>query len=116
MTWRCTWCGREYESDDPPCDTCGRERFERVDDESGSAFEAESFVWVCENCGREHVKNPKICSGCSHPTLEKRAVGDGNLSSELSTPGYLDAGWPYLLGIVAVVAVVALALDRKSVV
>ena len=110
MTWRCTWCGLEYESDDPPCDTCGRERFERLDDESGSAFEAESFVWVCENCGREHVKNPKICSGCSHPTLEKRAVGDGDLSPELSTPGYLSAGWPYLLGAVAVVAVVALAL------
>ena len=110
MTWRCTWCGREYDANDPPCDTCGRETFERVDDESGSAFEAESFVWVCENCGREHVKNPKICSGCSHPTLEKRAVGDGNLSSELSTPGYLDAGWPYLLGTVAVVVVVALAL------
>ena len=110
MTWRCTWCGREYDADDPPCDTCGRETFERVDDESGSAFEAEAFVWVCENCSREHVKNAKICTGCSHPNLEKRAVGDEDLSSELSTPGYLDVGWPYLLGAVAVVAVVALAL------
>lgn len=110
MTWRCTWCGREYETDDPPCDTCGRERFERVDPDSGSAFEAESFHWVCENCGREHVKNAKICSGCSHPALEKRPVGGTDLDAELETPGYLAVGWPYLLGAVAVIALVALVV------
>jgi hypothetical protein len=110
VTWRCTWCGREYDEDDPPCETCGRETFERVDDASSSAFRAESYVWVCENCGREHVRNAKICTGCSHPTLEKRAVGDEDLAQEVSAPGYLDVGWPYLLGVVAVVVVVALAV------
>ena len=109
MTWRCTWCGREYDADDPPCETCGRESFERVDGDS-SAFETDSYVWVCENCGREHVKNAKICTGCSHPSLEKRAVGDADLADDLEAPGYLDVGWPYLLGAGAVVVVVALAL------
>ena len=111
MKWRCTWCGREYDADDPPCETCGRETFERVDNgETASAFEAESFVWVCENCGREHVKNPRICARCSHPSLAKRPADEADLSEELSTPGYLSVGWPYVLGAVAVIAVVALAL------
>jgi hypothetical protein len=110
VTWRCTWCGREYDENDPPCETCGRESFEHVEDDSSSAFQAESFVWVCENCGREHVKNAKICTGCSHPSLEKRAVGDEDLSEELSTPGYLDVGWPYLLVAGVVVVLVALAI------
>ncbi len=109
MTWRCTWCGREYDANDPPCETCGRETFERVEADSPSAFEAESFVWVCANCGREHVKNPKICTSCSHPTLKKRPVGEG-LDEDLESPGYLAVGWPYLLGAVAVVALVALVL------
>lgn len=109
MTWRCTWCGREYDENDPPCETCGRESFERVDDDTGSAFEGDSFVWVCANCGREHVKHPKICTSCSHSTLDKRAVGEG-LDEDLAVPGYLAVGWPYLLGVVAVVAVVALVV------
>jgi len=111
VTWRCTWCGREYDADDPPCDTCGRETFERVEEGgSGSAFEAESFVWVCENCGREHVKNATICARCSHSALEKRAADHEELADELSTESYLSVGWPYVLGAAAVVAVVALAL------
>lgn len=111
VKWRCTWCGREYDADDPPCETCGRETFEPVEgDEADSAFEAESFVWVCENCGREHVKNPKICARCSHPSLAKRPANETDLSEELSTPGYLSVGWPYVLGAVAVIAVVVLAL------
>lgn len=110
MSWRCTWCGREYDADDPPCETCGRETFERVDDGSSSAFAAESYHWVCENCGREHVRNAKICSGCSHPSLEKRPVGGADLDADLETPGYLAVGWPYLLGAGAIIVVVALVL------
>lgn len=110
MKWRCTWCGREYEEHDPPCDTCGRETFERVDEDSGSAFEGESFMWVCENCGREHVKNAQICTSCSHPSLTKQPVGGEDLDEELRTPGYLAVGWPYLLGAVAIIVVVALVL------
>lgn len=110
MTWRCTWCGREYEADDPPCETCGRETFERVEADSPSAFEGDAYHWVCENCGREHVRNPKICSGCSHPVLEKRPVGGEDLDAALETPGYLEVGWPYLLGAGVVVALVVLVL------
>lgn len=108
MTWRCVWCGREHETDDPPCKTCGHEAFEPVD-ESTSPFESESLVWVCENCGREHVKNAKICTRCSHPSLEKRRP-ETEFTDELSTPSYLSVGWPYLLGVAIVVSVVALAL------
>jgi len=110
VTWRCTYCGRESDIEDPPCETCGRETFERVGDDAGSAFRAESFVWVCARCGREHVKHPKICSSCSHSTVEKRPLDRDGIDDELSVPGYLDVGWPYLLGAGAVVAVVVLAL------
>jgi hypothetical protein len=109
VKWRCTWCGREYDENDPPCETCGREEFERVSEETGSAFESESFVWVCENCGREHVKNVGICTRCSQPALRKREP-DADLDDELAVPGYLSVGWPYLLGAAAVVVVVVLAL------
>lgn len=108
MKWRCTWCGRERDENDSPCETCGREEFERVS-EGGSPFESESFVWVCENCGREHVKNVGICARCSQPALQKREP-EAAFNDELSVPGYLAVGWPYLLGAAVVVVVVVLAL------
>lgn len=111
MTWRCAWCGREYEEKDPPCGTCGHETFERAGAEGGdSPFDSESYVWVCSNCGREHVKNVKLCSRCSQPALEKQATDDGRFDDELEAPGYLSVGWPYLAGVAVVLAVVALAL------
>ena len=57
MKWRCAWCGREHDSDDPPCETCGHETFEPASDSAGSAFDSGSLVWVCTDCGREHVKH-----------------------------------------------------------
>jgi len=110
VRWRCPRCGREYAADDPPCETCGHGTFEPIEEGAKSPFGGDSLVWVCPNCGREHVKHSPPCSRCGNHTLEKRDTGDVDLSEELSAPGYLSVGKPYILGVVVVLAVVALAL------
>lgn len=110
MTWQCAWCGREYDADDPPCETCGHEEFEPIEEGSASPFESGSLVWVCPNCGREHVKHSPPCARCGNHALEKREADDVDLSGEVTSPGYISVGKPYLLGVVAVVAVVGLVL------
>ncbi|WP_181691140.1 hypothetical protein [Natronomonas sp. LN261] len=110
MKWQCAWCGREYDSEDPPCGTCGHEVFEPVSAGSASPFESGSLVWVCTNCGREHVKHSPPCSRCGNHVLEKREAGSADLSEDVSIPGYLSVGKPYLFGIVAVLVLVGLVL------
>lgn len=110
MTWRCAWCGREYDAQQDSCGTCGHEAFERVEDGSSSPFEGGSLVWVCTNCGREHVKHSPPCSRCGNHDLRKREADAADLTDEVSSPGYLSVGAPYLVGIVAVITVVGLAL------
>lgn len=109
MQWRCEWCGRTYDADDPPCDTCGHESFEPADG-SESPFDSGATVWVCADCGCEHVKNSPPCSRCGGHNLEQREAGAEDIDEELIAPGYLDVGKPYLLGIAAVVVIVGLAL------
>lgn len=109
MTWRCAWCGREYDSDDPPCETCGHETFEPVSAESSSTFESGSLVWVCTDCGREHVKHSPPCSRCGGHSLETRESG-ATAFDDVSSPGYLAVGKPYLAGIVVVLGLVALVV------
>jgi len=110
VKWQCAWCGREHDSEDPPCGTCGHEVFEPVEEGSVSPFESGSIVWVCTNCGREHVKHSPPCSRCGNHDLEKRDAGGVDLTEEVSSPGYLSVGKPYIVGIVAVVVLVGLAL------
>ena len=85
MEWRCEWCGKPHETDDPPCDHCGHGKFEkaivrqteRVDDPDTTT------VWVCTECGREHPKNSPPCSRCTNATLERREkrVDESNLTA-----------------------------------
>lgn len=110
MKWRCAWCGREYDSDDAPCETCGHETFEPAAEGARSPFESGSLVWVCTNCGREHVKHSPPCSRCGNHRLEKRTIDETVFADEVSSPGYLAVGKPYLAGIVLVVALVGLVL------
>jgi ribosomal protein L37E len=108
MEWRCEWCGKPHEEDDPPCDNCGHGSFERAVVPVASAEESlgsEAKVWVCTSCGREHTKHNPPCSRCGHGELDlqRQEVSD----DELEVPGYLDLLTPrYLLGL-AVVLVVA---------
>lgn len=72
MKWRCDWCGKPHERNDPPCDNCGHHSFERavvpsVPDDGGGPIE-----WVCTECGRSHPRHSPPCSRCGHTTLEKR--------------------------------------------
>lgn len=109
MKWRCAWCGREYDSEDPPCETCGHETFEPVSPDTASTFESGPLVWVCTDCGREHVKRSPPCSRCGGHSLEKRE-SDATDLDDVSSPGYLAVGKPYLAGIVVVLALVALVV------
>jgi DNA-directed RNA polymerase subunit RPC12/RpoP len=109
VKWRCAWCGREYDAEDPPCETCGHGTFEPVSAASDSAFESGALVWVCTDCGREHVKHSPPCSRCGSHSLEKRKPDTDRLD-DVSSPGYLTVGKPYLAGVVVVLGLVALVV------
>jgi len=109
MEWRCEWCGKPHEEDDPPCDNCGHGKFEkavvRQTDLAGEEGPETTLVWVCTDCGREHPKNAPPCSRCGNTKLEKqRQRVDDN---DLSAPGYLDLVTPRYLAAVGVTLVVA---------
>lgn len=109
MEWRCEWCGKPHEEDDPPCDNCGHGKFEkavvRQTDLASEAGPEMTLVWVCPDCGREHPKNAPPCSRCGNTKLEQRRqrVDD----EELSAPGYLDLVTPRYLAAVSVTLLVA---------
>jgi hypothetical protein len=75
MEWRCEWCGKPHDENDPPCDNCGHGSFEqavvRRTDLSEGSEEASTVVWVCTECGREHTKHSPPCSRCNNATLER---------------------------------------------
>lgn len=113
MKWRCEWCGKPHEENDPPCDNCGHGSFERAvvqqTDLSEGDGQRETIVWVCADCGRPHPKHNPPCSRCGHPTLEKQAQSVDE--SELSPPGYLDLLTPrYAVGLVVVLGLAAIFL------
>ena len=112
MRFRCVWCGREYDADRPSCETCGHEQFEPIGEgtDAASPFESGAVVWVCTDCGREHVKHSPPCSRCGGHSLEKRTADSADQFGDVSTPGYLSVGKPYLLGIVTVVVIVGLVV------
>lgn len=111
MEWRCAWCGKPHENDDPPCDNCGHGKFEeavvRRTDLAEDGPEA-TLVWVCTECGREHPKHAPPCSRCGNTTLEKQnqRVDD----SELTAPGYLDLVTPRYLAALGLTLAVAAVL------
>lgn len=84
MRWRCEWCGKPHEENDPPCDNCGHGKFEEaVVQQAGAGDDQDSMlVWVCTECGREHTKNSPPCSRCNNATFERRekVVTDADLT------------------------------------
>ncbi len=107
MEWRCEWCGKPHEENDPPCDNCGHSKFEKAVVRQTDLSETETeptLVWVCTECGRDHPRNSPPCSRCGNLELEKQRQEIDQ--SELTAPGYMDLVTPrYLLA-----AGVALAL------
>ena len=84
MRWRCEWCGKPHEENDPPCDNCGHGTFEEAVVQQAGAGDGQDsmLVWVCTECGREHAKNSPPCSRCNNATFERqeKVVTDGNLT------------------------------------
>ncbi|ACV48076.1 conserved hypothetical protein [Halomicrobium mukohataei DSM 12286] len=73
MEWRCTWCGKPHDADDPPCDECGHHKFERaIEQLNESDGQDHGPVWACTECDREHQKHSPPCSRCGNAQLEKR--------------------------------------------
>ena len=70
MEWRCEWCGKPHEENDPPCEDCGHGSFERAVVPVGPEGDGETLLWICPECGREHVRNNPPCSRCGNMTLE----------------------------------------------
>lgn len=74
MEWRCEWCGKPHDENDPPCDNCGHGTFEKavVRGPPSTSGPDSTVVWVCTACGREHTKNSPPCSRCNNATLERQ--------------------------------------------
>ncbi|MDF9746671.1 hypothetical protein [Natrinema salsiterrestre] len=134
MKWRCTRCGKPHAEDDPPCDECGHNAFEkaivRVDDReaqsdagsesipSGTVETGPAFVWACTNCGREHVRNTPPCSRCGNPDLERIEQTYEGLERDLDTPTWFEVSKPYLpvfAGIAVVIALFATGIVPPSI-
>ncbi len=111
MTWRCAWCDEPHDSNDPPCDSCGYNSFNRVegdDSDDGTVETAPTYVWACTNCGREHMRNSPPCARCGNHTLEKTRQTFEDVDTDLEVPSWLEVAKPYSPVIVVLVLVVAL--------
>lgn len=103
MEWRCAWCGKPHDSDDPPCDNCGHNTFEKAVERVAANSQAQGAVWVCPDCGRQHQKHSPPCSRCGNLELEQRDVSE--LDDPLDDIGtrWRDVVEPkYVVGYVAV--------------
>src|SRR6056297_1731717 len=111
MEWRCKWCEKPHEENDPPCDNCGHGEFEKavVPMSPESTDDSTPLVWACTECGREHQKNSPPCSRCGNAMLEQREV-DYRDVDEMGSTGWTDIlDRKYAAGF-AVVGVLALVL------
>lgn len=110
MKWRCEWCGRPHEEDDPPCEDCGHFKFEKAVVQTADPESIdETMEWVCPECDRLHPKNSPPCSRCGNMQLESRSVDWTERMPDTSTDGYLRVGRKYVLLGVLVLLVAASA-------
>lgn len=104
MEWRCEWCGKPHESDDPPCDNCGHHKFEKAVERVTASNDGSEHgpVWACTDCGREHQKHSPPCSRCGNVELEKRQPDYSDLE-DLGGTSFFDVLEPrYAAGYLAV--------------
>lgn len=113
MKWRCTWCGKPHDENDPPCDECGHNVFEEAvvrEDEATASRTVDTgttYVWRCQDCGRDHVRNNPPCSRCNGHDLRKVEQNYDDVERDLEVPGWIEVAKPYL-PVFAVVGLVAL--------
>ena len=118
MEWRCAWCGKPHESDDPPCDNCGHNKFEKAVERVPATGKPQGSVWVCPECGRQHQKHSPPCSRCGNLTLQQRDVSElGDPLADIGTR-WRDVVEPrYVLGYLAVgILLIVLGLGARGVV
>ncbi|WP_372479199.1 hypothetical protein ACAH01_10970 [Halomicrobium sp. HM KBTZ05] len=111
MEWRCTWCGKPHEENDPPCDNCGHNKFERAVEQVPPAETdgPTDPVWVCTECGRQHTKNSPPCKRCGNVELEQRQPDWDDLD-ELGGTSYRDVLEPRYVAGYAIAAVLGITL------
>ncbi|MFC7139145.1 hypothetical protein ACFQMA_04745 [Halosimplex aquaticum] len=92
MKWRCAWCDKPHDRNDPPCDNCGHHKFEKavVPVAPDDPDHEREPVWVCPECGRVHQKNSPPCSRCGNARLERRVPDESDYDDELSGTSYVD--------------------------
>lgn len=122
MEWRCAWCGKPHEENDPPCDNCGHGEYEKAvvpmapeGEDDGETITA----WVCTECGHEHPKHTPPCDRCGGADLERREMDydedeivaemlDEGRAGPSADVGYLDVlDAKLVLGFVGVAALIA---------
>lgn len=111
MEWRCTWCGKPHEENDPPCDNCGHNKFERAVEQMApeTTDDPSDPVWVCTECGRQHTKNSPPCNRCGNVHLEKRQPDWDDLE-DLGGTTYRDVLEPRYVAGYALAAVLGITL------
>lgn len=93
MKWRCAWCGKPHERNDPPCEECGHHAFERAVVPKPPEDAVEDHVWVCVDCDRVHPRNTPPCSRCGGMQLEQYSA-DYLDPGEVAETGWLDVVEP----------------------
>ncbi|WP_335999431.1 hypothetical protein [Halorientalis halophila] len=78
MKWRCEYCGKPHERNDPPCDNCGHSEFEKavvpMAPEADDDERTTTHAWICTECGNDHPKHTPPCDRCGNATLERREL------------------------------------------
>jgi len=72
MEWRCEWCEKPHEENDPPCDNCGHGSFEKAVRQVNHDVVPGGTVWICQDCGRSHQRNSPPCKRCGGADLRIR--------------------------------------------
>jgi len=90
--WRCAWCDKPHDRNDPPCDNCGHHKFEKavVPVAPDDPDHEREPVWVCPECERVHQKNSPPCSRCGNAELERQIPDESDYDEELSSTSYYD--------------------------
>ncbi|WP_459192170.1 hypothetical protein [Halosimplex sp. J119] len=118
--WRCAWCDKPHDRNDPPCDNCGHHKFEKavVPVAPDDPDHEREPVWVCPECGRVHQKNSPPCSRCGNAQLERTIPDESDYAEELGGTSYVDLlSARYVAGLaVALVAGTVLVLGLLGVI
>ncbi|WP_336337291.1 toprim domain-containing protein [Haloarcula brevis] len=111
MKWRCEWCGKPHEENDPPCDNCGHGTFEEAVTQVNHEVVEGGPRWVCLDCGRQHQKNSPPCKRCGGSNFERRTGPPEDDPLDDIKTGWLDVlEAKYVLGYVAVALVLGVLL------